>query len=279
MNDVPPRSEGKDPSFVRRFGPWALVAGASEGIGAAFAQGLARRGLDLVLVARRVQPLAVTASRMRAEHGVQVREVVCDLGRPDRLADLFRATADCEVGLLVYNAALAPIGPFFRLSVEEHLAILELNCRTPLQLAHHFGQAMAARGRGGILLMSSLSGLQGTPLVAHYAATRAYNLVLAEGLWEELESQGVAVLASCAGRTRTPGYEASRPARPPLFLPPVLEPELVAEESLQALGRRPSLIPGQLNRLTSSVISRLLPRRWSVKLTGRAMRRMYGEIQ
>jgi short-subunit dehydrogenase len=136
---------------------------------------------------------------------------------------------------------------------------------------------MAARGRGGLLFMSSMSALQGSPLVATYAATKAFGLVLAEGLWEELRGQGIDVLAFCAGATRTPNYEASRPAKASRLAPAVMEPAAVAAEALACLGKTPSAIAGRGNRVGSFIMHRLLSRRLAVQIMGRTTRSMYSK--
>jgi short-subunit dehydrogenase len=135
---------------------------------------------------------------------------------------------------------------------------------------------MAARGRGGIVLMSSLTAFQGTPLVASYGATKAFNLVLAEGLWDELREHGVDVLACCAGATLTPGYRRATPEGPTAFFAPkAQDPADVAREAIGALGRNAFLIPGRGNRVVSFVMRRLLSRRRAVATIGREMRRRY----
>ncbi len=262
-------------AFLRRFGPWAVVAGASEGLGAAFAQALAARGLNLILAARRPGPLRQLAAGLEADHGIQVRPVALDLADHDAPRRLAAAADDLETGLFVSNAAFAPLGSFLDVPLADHLQAIAVNCRAPAALCHALGAPMARRGRGGIILMSSLAGFQGSPGIAHYAATRAYNIVLGEGLWEELRHHGVDVLVCCAGATRTPGYEA-HPAPARLFAPPVMEPEAVVAEALRALGSGPSVIPGRSNRLASFVMRRLLSRRLGILLMGgstRAIRR------
>jgi short-subunit dehydrogenase len=198
-------------AFRRRYGPWAVVAGASEGLGAEYASQLAARGLHVVLLARRRDPLSALADRLAAEHGVATRTLPLDLARADAGEEVAGATADLDVGLLVYNAALSVIGPFLDCPLDRHLLEVDVNCRGPLILAHQFGRRFAARGRGGIVLMSSLSATMGSALIAHYAATKAYNLILAEGLWEEWRAAGVAVTACAAPAVRTPNYAASAP--------------------------------------------------------------------
>jgi len=263
--------------FRTRYGPWALVAGASEGIGAAFARQLAARGLNIVAIARRPELLAAIQTEIVQRHEVEVRTISTDLAEQDAAVQIRDATRDLEIGLLVYNAALSPIGPFLANDLAPALRALDLNCRTPLALCHAFGRDMVARGRGGLLLMSSMSGLQGTPLIATYAATKAFDLVLGEGLWEELRHAGVDVLSFCAGATRTPNYEASTPRTLSRLAPAVMEPDAVAAEALARLGRCPSAIAGRGNRIGSWFMHRLMSRRRAVETIARATRTLYGD--
>jgi short-subunit dehydrogenase len=263
--------------FVDRYGPWALVLGASEGIGAAFAHELARRRLPVVLVARDAERLEALAGRLREEHGTSVRSVACDLGAPEAVERVAGQVRDVDVGLVVYNAASSPVGRFLDTPLEAHLRAVDVNARSPVAFAHRFGGPMAKRGRGGIVLMSSLTAFQGTPLVASYGATKAFNLVLAEGLWDELRERGVDVLACCAGATLTPGYLRATPDRPAgLLAPKPQDPGEVAREALAALGRGPFVVTGRGNRFVSCVMRRLMSRRSAVVTIGREMRRRYG---
>lgn len=265
-------------SFARRYGPCALVAGASEGLGAAFADALAARGLDLMLVARREGPLAEIAARLRERHAVETLPVAADLSDPNVLDQLEAARGERQIGLLIYNAAFSPIGPFLRRDLEEHRRALRVNCESLMTLTHHYGRLMATRKRGGILLMSSLSGIAGSPLISSYAATKAFSNALAAGLWQELRPHGVDVLACCAGATRTPGYLASLPQNPPKV--PEQQPAAVVAEALESLPRGPICISGHINRLSAWAMQRLLPRRLAVALMGRATGALYaGERQ
>jgi uncharacterized protein len=257
--------------FKQQYGKWALVAGASEGLGAEFARQLAARGLHIVLVARRAELLTQLAEELRGT-GVEVLTVALDLGAPDLEQRLRAATRDLEVGLVVYNAAYSLIGAFVEQDLETKLRVLDVNCRGPLVVAHTFGLPMAERGRGGIILMSSLAGTQGSPHVATYAASKAFNLVLGEGLWDELGQCGVDVLTCRAGATRTPNYVASKPRAAG---GPVMEPAAVAAEALAALGRTPSMVPGWANRAAAFFMGRLLPRRAAIRIMGNATRKMY----
>jgi uncharacterized protein len=263
------------PDFRQRYGPWALIAGASEGIGAAFAEQLAQAGLNLVLVARRQELLEGLATSIKQRYPVEIRTLAQDLASPAVAETLEKATSDLEVGLIVYNAAYGPIGSFFDQSEDEHRRLLSVNCLAPVLLAHRFGQRLKARGHGGIILMCSLAGFQGTPLIAHYAASKSYDLVLAEGLSAELKPYGIDVLGCVAGATLTPNYVNSNPKKN-AFAPPEQKPEAVAKEALAALGKVPFVITGSQNRLASLFMRRLLPRRMALRIMAKATMEMYG---
>ncbi|MCB0994596.1 MAG: SDR family NAD(P)-dependent oxidoreductase [Acidimicrobiales bacterium] len=184
-----------------RYGGWAFIAGASAGLGAAFAREAGRLGFDVVLLARRAEVLEATAADIAAEHGVQTRCIAADLARDDIADVVAAATADLDVGVFVYNAAAELYGPFLNLSPESHRTNLAVNCFTPTVLSEHFGARMRDRGRGAIALVSSLAALQGARYLTTYAASKAYELILAEGLWEEYADHGVDALAYVVGAT------------------------------------------------------------------------------
>jgi hypothetical protein len=256
--------------FRESYGPWAIVAGASEGLGAAYARALARRGLDLVLVARRADPLKKLAAEIRAGHGVEVLAVAGDLASAATTARLAAEAARLGIGLLVWNAAHAPVGDFAAVDAGSLERVVDVNVRGPLRLARSVLPGMAARGRGGIVLMSSMAGNQGTARIAAYAASKAFSRVLAEGLWEELAPRGVDVIACCAGAVRTPGY-ASAAGRD---APGTLDASQVAERTLAALGRGPVVIPGSVNRLAATLMGRILPRRLAIRIMAGTTRRL-----
>jgi short-subunit dehydrogenase len=262
-------------SFVDCYGPWALVAGASEGLGAEFAEQLARRGLNLVLVARRAGLLNSLAQSLSARYAVAVRQLALDLAQPEAAESIVQATQDIEVGLLIYNAAYSAIGPFFQRPLDDHLLELATNCRAPLVLVHALGQRMLKRGRGGILLMSSLSAQQGSPYIANYAATKAYNWILAEGLWDELRQQGVDVLVCRAGAISTPNYDASAPNQTSRLSVAATTPQAVVASALVGLGKGPEVVPGLGYRLSALAMQRLLPRKLAVRIMGNVLRDMY----
>ncbi|TFH55274.1 MAG: SDR family NAD(P)-dependent oxidoreductase, partial [Gemmatimonadales bacterium] len=175
-------------SLLRRYGPWALVAGASQGLGAAFAEALADLGFNLVLVARRREPLVELGDRLESSRGICVQCIVADLGDEDAPGLLEKETAGLDLGLVVYNAAFAPIGRFAERTIDQLTQVVDVNIRGPLNLVHRMLPRLTARSRGdrvpglrraGIILMSSLSGNQGSPRIAVYSASKAFNSILA----------------------------------------------------------------------------------------------------
>lgn len=196
-------------SLPTRYGRWALVAGASEGLGAAFAEQLASRGMHLVLIARRGHLLAELAGRLTAEYGTEVRCLPLDLSDPGFADTVEDAVAGLDLGIVIYNAAYVPVGPFVDTGEDAIERAVDVNVHGPLRLLRALLPAMRDRGRGAVVLMSSLSGLQGSPHVSVYAATKSFNAILAEGLWHELRPHGVEVTSCCAGAMRTPGYNRS----------------------------------------------------------------------
>jgi short-subunit dehydrogenase len=250
----------------RSTGPWAWIAGASEGLGSAFAEVLAERGYDLVLFARRAPLLEEIAERLRREHGHEVVPVALDLARDDLVARL-RAHLDARpVDLAVYNAAYAPLGPFLDQDCADLERALQVNATGLLRWCHTLGGAMARQGRGGLLLMSSLAGNQGSHDLATYAGTKGFINVFGESLYSEFAPLGVDVLVCCAGAIRTPGLAAvtSKEA------PGTLDARTVAEQSLDRLERGPRFVPGWINAFAALLLGRWLPRRWAVDLMRRA---------
>lgn len=225
-------------ALARHYGPWAVVAGGSEGVGAEFALLLAEAGVHLVLIARKPEPLRHTADRCRG-HRVQVRELALDLAGPDSVARVVEATRDLEVGLLIYNAgANTHSAEFLDGDLGAFQRVIDLNVTTPLGLIHHFGAAMRARRRGGVLLVGSLTGYLGSARQSVYGGVKAFGRIYAEGLWLELRDYGVHVLELVLGVTRTPAM-----ARAGLnFDVPglrVSDPAEVAREGLERLPHGP----------------------------------------
>jgi short-subunit dehydrogenase len=267
--------------FRKKYGPWALVAGASMGIGKAFAFEIAKKGLNVILVARSKDLLDDLATEIESKYSVKAIALQLDLSDKELLQNIANATKDYEIGLLVYNAAFSKIGSYFDLPIEQHMQITNVNCRGPVILSYHFGNLMKKRGHGGVILMSSLTAFQGSPVVAHYGATKAFNLNLAEALWDELKPYNVDVKAIAASATATPGYLNQTPPNEEIkgLKPKVMTPEAVAEEALRKLHRnRPFIIPGAFNKVIGFLMSRIMSRKMAIKTIGSVNRKMYGEV-
>lgn len=237
-------------SFAQRYGPWALVAGASDGIGECFARQLAEAGIHVALLARRKPLLEELAADIRDQHGVETRPIVADLtdaGIGDTVA---QATADLDMGLLVYNAgAVHGARKFHDQPVDHAMTLVHLNCRGPVLLAHQLGGRMRERGSGGIILLTSMAAACGSSYTATYGATKSFELILAEALWHELAPHGVTAMSVVAGATRTPSMLASNEHFE--SYPNLMEPEEVARGALAHLGKGPCWVAGDLNRETA----------------------------
>lgn len=267
MSSAPTRHQRR---VLERFGPWAVVTGASSGIGRALAVGLAEAGLNLVLVARDRPRLEALAASLMAQHGVQVHVIEADLAQESTLEAIDAATLDLDVGLLVASAGFGSSGPFLEADIAAETEMLMVNGRAVLQACHRFGRRFRARGRGGLVLLSSIAAFQGMPYAAHYAATKAYVQSLAEALQVELQGDGVAVLAAAPGPTHS-GFAA----RAGMTLGMATEPEAIAPPILAALGRQATVLPGALSKLLRYALVPL-PRWARVRIMGKVMQGMAG---
>jgi short-subunit dehydrogenase len=197
-----------DSSFRDRFGPWVFVAGASMGIGAAFSHQAAARGLNVVMLARGRELLEATAADVAAAHGVETRTIAADLADPDIARVVSEAITGLDVGLFVYNAAVAPHGYFVDTDLELQQLSVTVNCTTLLTLLNLLVPPMAERGRGGVGLVSSLGGISGAVKFGTYNAAKAYQWILGESLWTELGERGVDVSTVMVGATSSPNYNS-----------------------------------------------------------------------
>lgn len=238
--------------FAQKYGQWAVIAGASEGIGASLADQLAARGLDLVLIARNAALLEEVATRARDEHGVQTRVVVQDLTDPDVGAKVADATDGLDVGLLIYNAGASDrTTAFLDNEFDYSLKQIKLDCIGPVALAHHFGTAMRERRRGGIVLVASLACLAGSATLAVYSAVKAFQHNLAEGLWSELRPHGVDVCCTPLGMTYTPAFQRMGIEYDPAAH---MLSEDVAREIIENIGNGPVHVVGDNNRAAASAV-------------------------
>lgn len=253
---------------LRPFGPWAVVTGASSGIGRALAQQLAAAGFSLVLVARRADALEALGRELADTFGAGTREVVADIATDEGLQAVADATRALDVGLFVANAGFGTSGAFLDADPAAESAMLATNCRALMLGTHQFARRFAQRGRGGIVLVSSILARQGTPWAAHYSATKAYVTALGEALRVELGGRGVDVLVTAPGPTTT-GFAA----RARMSLGKAMTPGEVARATLVALGRRGHVWPGGLSKLLVWSMTGL-PRAARVRIMGQVMRGM-----
>ena len=262
-------------SFKNKYGNTALIAGASEGLGAAFATSLAKRGFNLVLIARRKEPLEALFKILIANFKINVTIICCDLADADATEQIKNTLDNLPIDFMVYNACASYIGHYLDTDVSEQLKIADVNIINPIKMLHYFGGEMVKRKRGGVVLMSSLAGLQGSGCLTMYGASKAFDKILAEGLWYEWKENGVDVIACCAGATTTPNYINTKPLKTSIFEPKPQLPESVVEECMKRIGTTPSFISGRSNRIASFIMQKLFSRKRSVKIMGDTTKKMY----
>jgi uncharacterized protein len=251
--------------LATRYGPWAVVAGASEGIGAAFCRRLAAQGVHLVLVARREGPLAALDAELRDAFGIETRVVALDLSTTGAEQALFEATAGLDVGMLIYNAGADENGAFFLdVAPKVWAAMVHRNCVVPLLATHHYTAAMVERGRGGVILVTSGAAWAGGSRLATYGGTKAFDLVFGEGLWAELGPRGVDVLSLVVTATDTPAFRKLLEEKGRELFDGVADPDDVAREGLEHLGEGPTWSMGVPDGAGPSLMGSL-PRRDAVE--------------
>lgn len=256
-------------NLQERYGDWALVTGASSGIGYVFAQRLAASGMNLVIAARRIDPLNELSRQLTRDHGVNVRCLQIDLSRDDCLKSIADACSDIHVGMVVNNAGSGIPGSFSQSDFGIEKGLIRLNCTSPAEITRHFLPGMLARRKGAILFVSSLMGFQGVPYMANYSATKGYLLNFGESLHHECKDQGVDVMVLAPGATETAGK----------YLHPVdyskipitwMSAEEVVDTALKYIGKKAFVIPGMRNHLTACLSGGL----WSRGLVQGVMRRL-----
>ncbi|HSW11866.1 MAG TPA: SDR family NAD(P)-dependent oxidoreductase [Solimonas sp.] len=252
--------------FLERYGPWALVTGASSGIGEQFARVLAERGFHLVIAARRRELLDQLAAELGAAHGVQVDVLELDLGAADFMDRLLAATAGKDVGLLVSNAGFGLKGLHHLQDPAQLDRMLDVNARAPTLIARAYAPQLIERGRGGLLFTGSLEGFASFPWSAAYAASKAYARSLGEALWGELKPHGVDVLLLAPGATDTEAVSLQGFDRTQLR--GLMPPRDVVEMALARLAKGPVFVPGVMNRAMVRFLT-LLPRRWAILVAGK----------
>ena len=259
--------------FSARYGPWALITGAAQGMGAVYGERLASLGLSVVLVDIQADLLDQQAAKVRqATPGVEVRTVVCDLNDPADVHAAVDAVADVEIGLLVANAAIGAVGRWLEVPLETKLQQVAVNCTSVLILADRLTRPMVDRGRGGVIVMASGAANAGSSFIVTYAATKAFDRVFAEGLWLELSPYGVDVTTVMPGAVNTPGFRDTIPAghEPTAAMQPA-DPRMVVEAALEGLGTRINVHPSQ----PADAAPEPITREEILKMGDSAVREMY----
>lgn len=251
-----------------KYGPWAVITGASDGIGRAIAHRAAGDGLNVVLAARSAGKLEELAAELSRAHGVQTRVVPVDFSQPNGAPTLLDAIGDLDVGLAVLAAGFGTIGPLAEASTTDELEMIAVNVTAVAQLAQAFAQQMIGRGSGGMVLFGSVLGWQGVPGQANYSATKAYVQALAEGLHGELKPQGVDVLCVAPGPVHT-GFAT----RAGMDLASATTPDVVAKATWAALGKRVTVVPGLQAKVMTGGL-KTLPRYVRSLILGRVMATM-----
>jgi uncharacterized protein len=262
MNQTPSRSAEVSSlsAFAKKYGPWAVITGASDGIGRELARECARLGLKVVLVARRKSVLNQFGAELNQQFRVETKSIAADLGQPEGVHMVVEETAGIECGLLIASAGFGTSGNFIEGELPEELNMIDVNCRSVAHLVHAFGNRFATQKRGGIILLSSLVGFQGVPRAANYAATKAYVQSLAEGIRHELKSHNVDVLASAPGPVNS-GFAQ----RASMTMGMAQTPREVAVGTIRALGRTGTVRPGFLAKLLAWSLA-TLPRWGRVRI-------------
>ena len=262
-------------TFATKYGPWALVAGASDGLGAAFAAGLAERGVNVMLLARRQSMLDRVAAEINSRCRVETRTLAIDLAEPGAASAVAAATRDLEIGFLVYCAGADPnYQPFLANPIEAAEAMVQRNCVVSMQLCHHFAPAMVERGSGGIVIFGSGAGLAGGPNMVTYGASKAFDMVFAEALWAELHGKGVDVLGLVLGKTDTPALRELEHSRGQISsleeVPPgAAAVDDVIAEAFDNLTNGPTWFVGEVMRAAEQLTSSMT-RKQTVELFAQA---------
>ena len=263
--------------FVSNYGEWALIAGAAEGIGAAFSTLLAGYGMNLILSDNNLHTLNTLSDELEKTYNITTIRLHQDLSAENASRDCLEKVKEVDFRFMIYVPAFSKVGKFADYSSEEIDLFLSLNVRTPVHLVHSFLQSKQKGKRCGIILMSSLAGMLGPALAAPYAATKAFSLILSESLYYELKNDKVDILACCAGPTSTPTYWNSKPGNLNTIIE-IMQPLDVVTYALKMLGKKPFCIPGWKNRLFYTILTRIIPRKVAGKVVSRSMVKMYAGL-
>ncbi len=254
-------------SLVEKYGPWAVVTGASSGIGKEFAIQLAAAGLNVVLIARREERLLALADELSGKYRILTHTVAIDLTRADAVDVIDSSCGEYDIGLLVNNAGAAHPGAFLKQSTEKRLSVIDLNVKAPVALTYRFANKMVQRKKGGIIFVSSIAAHTGSPYLASYSATKSYLLSFGTALNIELKKHNVDVTTILPGPTSTEMMDmegVDHTKMPDMFM----EPSVVAKVAIKALGNKSFVTPGIMNRIMSFMMSRIFSKGFAQNMFG-----------
>lgn len=254
-------------NLQEKYGDWALITGASAGIGKAFARYIAAAGMNVILVARRKERLEKLAEEIKAGNSVQALPVALDLTSDDFLEKLKQQIGDRKIGLLVNNAGFGSVGLYSRNDAQREADMVKLHCLVPTILTHHFVRPMMARKKGAIIFVGSIVGYQPVPYISTYSATKAFNMFLGKSLWYELRKHHIDVLALAPGGTKTEFQQVIHQSVSSI----AAAPDAVVRTAMKALGKKPAVVHGVHNKIWAFA-GRFLPVRMSLRLHGWFMR-------
>lgn len=260
-----------------RYGDWALIAGSAVGLGKSFSMQLAKQGFNLIMIDNREDELTKLSNKIIQKYKVNTLPLTIDLFKIDLVELIMKKTSHLEVRLLIYIAAFSQIKRFYHYTSADLEHYMNINVGTPLKLVHAFSKSLIDKKQtGGILIMSSLSGLLGMQYIVPYAASKAFAWNLAESLYHELKPHRIDVMACIAGATATEAYLGTHP-RYGFIKPQVQQPDTVAKLALKNLHKKALFIPGFSNRLNYFILTRLLPRKMAAYFANKTMQGMYSK--
>ncbi|MGD8782358.1 MAG: SDR family oxidoreductase [Ignavibacteria bacterium] len=250
--------------YKSKYGQYALITGASSGIGEAFAYKLASLNLNLVLIARREERLKKIKEEIELKYSVNVVSLSLDLTKENFIEEVKEKTENLEIGILINNAGFGSTGDYTDIDADHEEKMIKLNCLAPYILTHHFVKQMKERRKGAIIFLGSVVSLISVPYMSTYSATKAFNTILADGLWYELKKYNIDVLSLNPGGTETEFQRLSKVSGGPF----VRKPEDVVKTALKALGKKAAVVDGLMNKL-NIFLSRLLPRKFVLNISGK----------
>ncbi len=260
-------------TISEKYGPWALITGGTSGIGAALAEELAQSGVNLLLAARNATKLGQQAQSLKRRHRVEVETISVDLSENDGFRELIDKTQNYDVGLFIPSAALENNGEFTQIEAKDELRLLQLNVISVYALTHHFAKRMQERKRGGILLVTSLSGIMPSPYFSNYAGSKAYVQNLGYSLNWEMRRYNIDVSVLAPGPTATPMLEGTGVDFSKTQMN-IMSAKSVAQIALKGLGRKAVIVPGLKNRIMAFMLKYLISTKKAISMNGKMMEKV-----